>query len=746
MRMSVRFFVLFCALSAFFAAKAAELEFVPLFHSCSIICTMKYDFKDCAISYREKGTSRWLPAFEPVKDNNYSFKFRTSAVDLKPDTVYEVRAELKWGRMKDAAEGTFRTWAEKVPVARTVTLTPEKVKNGLVIKDKGTPRGWVRYTAAPGTVIDGGMKKYALMVDKAEYVILENLTVRGGASGAVYLNECKFVRLINCDISGWGDPQNWKYDKTTGLMRDSRGRALYNKNGIFINHGFGQVIERCYIHDPLQSSNCWYYGHPNGPQGIAPEKPRATVIRYSDICGSDLRWWNDGVAGNHNFDLDGGLNRDCDVYGNFIAFANDDAIELDGGQQNVRFFRNLIENCFMGVSIQGCMTGPSYIFENRIVDMYNEFMFRSSAIKTADAWCGHYAAAHFYNNTTDQSGAKLRLCRNFRIVARNNILEEIVDGGSGRFSFLGIAWDHNLLKVRSGKKNFIGDANFTDPARGIYTLKKNSPARNRGAVVPGLNDRASRDLGAPQELELPFRPFPLTLPDGRRAAFTVKQGRASAPQKITVRAAAPVDFAVRRSEDADWYQVTPARARLKAGETLTLTVKLLPEKMKSRVNYRSTFFLRTPDGWSRPVSVAAVTDFKYPPLAKRPGVMVFTPGAPFRRLPDGGVRFDGKGKEWKIPFELKEDSNVVIAAEARALEPVGQHDSISLGMDDEEPGYCPLPGARTYSSISTREYRSVRAREYKLKKGKHVLTVAPRESLDLRGIAIVSDVRALEER
>ena len=733
------------SLLGFPAVEALELEFSPLFHSCGVRCAAEYDFnkyefRDCRITYREKGTSEWLPAFEPVRDDNGSFKVRTSLVDLKPDTEYEVKADLKLRSRNDSKTGTFRTWAEKVPVAKTICLTPEMVKNSFVIRDKGKPDGWIRYTAAPGTVIDGTGKTAALLVDRAEYVIIDGLTVRGGKHNAVCLNQCRYVRLVNCDISAWCDPENWKFDPATGRLRDKYGNPLYNKNAIFLNRGFGQVIERCYIHDPLLSANSWFYGHPDGPQGIAAEKPRSTVIRYNDICGSDLKWWNDAIASSSNFDLDGGLNRDCDVYGNFLAFANDDAVELDGGQQNVRFFRNLIENCYMGVSIQGCMTGPSFIFDNRIVDLRNEFMTRASAFKTADTWYGRYAASFFYHNTTDQSAARLPLCRFFRITARNNILEA-VSGPPNRFPFLKIAADHNLLKTDFEKKNFVGDARFTDPVRSIYTLQEDSPARGKAVPIPGLNSRTSKDLGAPPDLELPFRPFGLSLTAGRRAAFTVKLGAASAPQEITVRASAPVTFSVRKSQDSDWYIVTPAQASLKAGETLTLTVKLLPEKMKTRINYRSVFFLRTSEGWSRPVSVAAVTDFKYPPMNERPGLMSFTPGAPFRPVPDGGVRFEGRNREWKIPFELKEAGGAYIILEVRALDPVPLHDSVSLGMDDEKPYYCGL------APVFTTRYNAVRARQYKsLSKGKHVLRVVPRESLDLKNVYIMTDVRALEER
>ena len=720
-----------------FQCIGAELEFAPLFHSCGVICRTKELMQECSVTYRKKGSSEWLPAFEAVYDPSFGEKFRTSIVDLEPDTEYEVRAVLSRKKLRETAAGTFRTWAEKVPVGKTIVLTPERLKKGLVITSRGKADSWIRYTAAPGTVIDGKDAKTAVTLKEAEYVILENLTIRGGANNAVSLDNCKHVRLVNCDIGFWGDPENWTFDGATGRMRNRAGQPLWNKNAIFINRGEGIVIERCYIHDPLLSANNWVYAHPDGSQGIAAFKPRSTVIRYNDICASDLKWWNDGIAGNRNFDLDGGLNRDCDVYGNFLAFANDDGIELDGGQQNVRFFRNHIENCFMGVSIQGCMTGPSFIFENRIVDLRDEFLSRSSAFKTADIWGGHYAASFFYNNTTDQSAARIRLCRNFRIVAVNNILEAVVPSPIS-FPFLKTAWHHNLVKSGAARGNFTGAAGFADPERGIYTLKEDSPARGKAAVIPGLNNRASRDLGAPQNLELPYRPFPLTLTDGRKVTFTVKKGRADPPQTVTVRADAPVSFTVRKSKDSDWYEVTPAQARLKAGEKLTLTVKIDPGKMNSRNHYRSAFFLRSPEGWSRPVSVAAVTDFKYPPLVPGEKVRVFVPEKNFAKLPGGAVRFAGRGKTVSFPFEVKKSVSAFLCAEVRITAESGKS-SVYACVDSTKPEVCTVRTPETEWHLAT-------LKRYTLAPGKHTLTVSPRETLELKAFYLIFDDAALKER
>ncbi|MBO5723731.1 MAG: right-handed parallel beta-helix repeat-containing protein, partial [Lentisphaeria bacterium] len=317
-----------------FGICAGELHFEPLFHSSSVYFRSE-KVRQCRIFYREKGSQEWLETFEPQFDSTAPAQYRTSIVNLKENTEYEVQVQIRVGtRNRINAKGTFRTWADRVPIAKTIVLTPEQVKNGYAIRNvKGKADGWIRYTTKPGTVVRAkkGVRQ-ALLVDRCEYVIVENMVIRGGDTHGVVLDHCKYVRLRNLDISNWFNPEGWWFEKKNGRIRNARYKHLYSHNGIDIRFGYGQVIERCYIHDPALTSNEWRYGHPDGPQGIGPCKPRSTVIRYNDICGSDLKWWNDGIAGPYNFDADGGLNRDCDVYGNYIAFANDDGIELDGGQ------------------------------------------------------------------------------------------------------------------------------------------------------------------------------------------------------------------------------------------------------------------------------------------------------------------------------------------------------------------------------------------------------------------------------
>ena len=730
---------------------AGKIEFFPTFNSCAVNVPAEKR-QNCKVFYREKNSSTWLESFETTYDGNYYEKYRTSLIDLKENSEYEVKAEISSRRATQTLKGTFRTWSEKVPVAKTIVLTQAQVKNGFVISAKGKPNGWIRYTAAPGTVLRAGFNRPLLHLKGAEYVIVENMTLRGGSYG-VLMENCKYVRLKNLDISAWGgNPADWKIDRKTGRSINSKGRQLPGFSGICLTRGFGQVIERCYIHNPGTSSHEWRYGHPGGPDAIAAFKPESTVIRYNDICGNDKKWFDDGVAGNNNFDQDGGLNKNCDFHGNFVAFANDDAIELDGGQQNVRCFRNHFENSFVGISIQGCITGPSFVFENRLVDMGSEFGQTISAFKTADTWANIYAASFIYNNVFADTPCTLGLCSVFRIVAKNNIFEgyKIPSKGSALLTLLRTEVANNLLTASGrDKKNFTGDPLFTDSARGIYTLKKNSPARKKGVKIPGLN-RPNPDLGIPAGMELPCRPFPLSLTAGRKVNFTVAKGRASAPQTITAKASAPVTVKVVKSEDSDWYTVTPAAASFKKGEPVKFTVKVIPSKMKDRIHYRNTFFLRTADGWSRPVSVRAKTDFVYPEtFAGNPDIFEYTFGAPFPKRPEGGVRLRDNNKDTvKIEFELKEDGMTGIYALAK--DALGKnYGSVSLGIDTDDLTICQFPDSywRPWRTKLTGErYNLMRMRMVYLKKGKHYLMIQPRKTIDLKKLYITQDVTLTEQR
>ncbi|MDX9979289.1 MAG: right-handed parallel beta-helix repeat-containing protein, partial [Lentisphaeria bacterium] len=369
-------------------------EAVPLFNACAFYFpSPRRD--SLAVSYRQVG-GPWQRAFATPYITEDSM-YRGSIVDLAEDTAYELR--LADGDGTVLAETTFRTWASEVPVARTVVLDETNFDGHLQIRESGSPEGWIRYTAKPGFVLRNDRTGPLLELERAKYILLDGLTLRGGLKDAIAIRRCEHIRVVNCDIAGWGRIGTQRFDRD-GVFYTEEGGAINWDTAILVSRSLGTVVERCYVHDPVTTANSWYYSHPAGPQAVGIDKPRSTVLRYNDFIGSDEHRWNDAVEGAGNFHPDGGFNRDADIYGNLMCFANDDAIEIDGGQINVRVHRNLFEGCLCGVSIQGCMAGPSYVFRNLLKNMGDERGMAGQTIKTSSNGSGKSAVSFLFANTS----------------------------------------------------------------------------------------------------------------------------------------------------------------------------------------------------------------------------------------------------------------------------------------------------------------------------------------------------------
>jgi len=557
------------------------LRVTPLFNGCSVVWGSATEIQGLALEYRAKDAAGWKKA-PPIPYFDNCKNYRGSILNLKESTDYVFRLIADG---KTHAEGTFRTWSTVVPIAKTVEIDPSTVTWPMKIAEKGTADGWIRYTTKPGVVIDTKGAE-AFLVNGAEYVIFDDMVLRGGRRpNMIKISNAKGVRVRNCEIFDWGRESKPNYAHKGLWAEVVRPYATVNFDGaIEIGRGASEVVvERCYVHDAHSRANSWYYAHPAGPEAVTMCCPdHSTVLRWNDFVGSDIHPWNDAVEGSGNFSDDGGFNRDAEIYGNFMIYSNDDSIELDGGQQNVRCYGNRFEASGCGVSIQGCMVSPTYVYDNLLSGLGEEHHLVMQTIKTS--------SFDFFGNGS------------WAWIAGNTFWGE----GSG-------------VGVYPGSKNPLGLG-----ARYNVVSNRFSGARQK---LGGMQKMAYRvdegntyeDTAFPEE-ELdgnyPKRPLRFTLD---RVRISLKEPFAQQTVTATSKSDNPIPFRVRINEDFDWFKVTPAEGVIPPKGSLKLTVTFDAAKMKTFRRYRGAFLVQDMHGLSRPVSLWCTTTVVPPYHAEKPG-------------------------------------------------------------------------------------------------------------------------------
>ena len=594
-----------------------KLTFVPGFAGCSFYYPAANGNK-IEVTFREAGKGEFKPVLTPSYNRREKL-WRGSIVNLQENTVYEVKISANG---KTAATGKFTTKGALPKIAKTIVLNEKNFKGGtLTITAKGKPDGWIRYTCAPGFVLKNDRKNPLIVLKRAKYVILDQLVLAGGGHEAVVVNYSSNIRITRCDISGWGRPDAKQDFETLGGKYgyiDAKGnlRSTNYSAGITLNYGDNILIEKCYIHDPAGHANSWRYSHPSGPCAIFAVCPHSTTIRYNDLVANDLGRWNDAVEGLYNFNEDGGFNRDAEIYGNFMIFCQDDNIELDGGQQNVRCFGNRFEASYCGVSIQGCMSGPCYVFNNMFVSTGDQFGNSGQNIKTSTGGSGLDAIAYVLNNSFTGGGVGFGMNKLLKAVVMNNAFDTSNVCNKENMKKIGSVSDYNVMPESAeavpGKNGKLTAPGYLNAANAVLEPAENSVLRGSGAVIPNFTAEKDVNIGAFQNgTILPLRPMPVKT-SVNKLNFDVKNGKA-ASQNFTVSVCGKNHksaFEVVKSTTCDWFEVTPAKGVFESGKKITFTVKVKPELMNAQHLYRGAFLLRQEDGFTRPVSVYATTEFR----------------------------------------------------------------------------------------------------------------------------------------
>lgn len=610
-------------------------EAVPTFESIGICVDFAGGLGSKTVGcvrYRPEGSAPWREGLNLVPCIPER-QLRGSLLGLTPDTAYEIECRLVAPGVREEKPVVLhaRTWQEDVPIAETRAL-PAPESGGMVkIDTQGKPDGWILYRTAAGssTAIDAGSKgEHALLITNAAYVIVEGFEVRGGRRDSVRVSKSHHVRIRHSDIAGWGDPGTAKDGLENGRFVDASGRVINYQAGVHVCDGSSQVVvEHCFIHAPRGTANSWAYGHPAGPQGVILDRTGGNnVVRYNDLIGSETHWWNDAIESIANGEVSGGPYRDTDIYGNVLAFSNDDGTELDGGQINVRYWHDWIAWALCGISCAPNRSGPSYVFRNVVATLGEERESAGSAFKMGGAALspGLNFIAH---NTIFGSGGGLRSVGYgkgpdrgaYVAVSRNNVF-----AGSGHQDLLNIStdprndFDYDLTSrggvrlATGGEKHAVTAVpTFIAAAQGDLRLAEGSAGIDQGCVLPGMNDGfAGRapDMGAFEAdqagPDFPPRPHGLSvLPLRATAPAPQRAGKSS----VIVQLVAPpcVGKSWRAEPNSPWLSCTPAQGAT-TGEPMPVRIEITADG-REQPRYRGAVTFRTDRGCGRTVMIDAGT-------------------------------------------------------------------------------------------------------------------------------------------
>ncbi|MDD5483819.1 MAG: right-handed parallel beta-helix repeat-containing protein [Kiritimatiellae bacterium] len=796
---------------------AVKILTAPSFNCCGIYFNPESEPDGkCVLEYREKenGGDKWRQAYPPVYSRADKM-CRGSIVNLAEDTAYEVRITpppgLSAPEEKTAFFTEFKTWSSSPPIKKTIRIANDLSCNGhLVITNEGGPDGWLKYTGDTDFVLKGDSgQKPAVLLQGAKYVILENLAINGGYRHAVSVENSENIRIINCDISGWGRVGEQDFHRD-GKYYLPDGAYVDCDNGVNIWESLNVVIERCYIHDPRNRANSWTFSHPAGPHAVMVKSRGGTVLRFNDFIGSDARRWNDAVGGYRNCAATGGFYRDADVHGNLFAFANDDGLELDGGAMNIRCFQNKFEGSLCGISIGPCLLGPAYVFRNLIVNPGEEHHRGGEAFKNGGGDIYDAGQILFFNNTVYGKCAAYGAYAPFtnhpvmdvKGTMRNNLFE--CRGGKHVFDF-GIEhllkrkndFDYDLYWLGCQKldealqlRRELADAKyeahgifakpgFAGVGNGDFRLAPDSPGVDRGVTVPNFCESfggQAPDIGAfeqGEEIPLPYRPIPVCL-DKYQMNF-IQDGQGNWPaQKITAKVKGrdyKTKFKIVKNESFDWFNVEPSSGLLNSGGNIQFTVKIITEKAVNFGVDRGLFLLRQEDGYSRPVSVYAISRGHVNLRPGTKGINVYleaetAKGADwFAGKEQNDVSGQksvylnylkgGKGKGLQFEVEAPKDGEYMFFARVKSEWPTPSHDSFYVSLDNSEPQIADVQSEEDWAWVKLTVRRPLAEPgmpcllangSFKLSRGKHNVTLYPRESLFVDVLLMTDNLDFMNDR
>ncbi len=624
---------------------SGRLELHPTFENCSVYLNLLPEERNKKLKveffYRKAGKGTYLPTLPPAEVVQ-EHAWRGSVFNLEENTAYDFKALITAQGYKKEVKGNFRTLNSKVPF-ETVVLQPGKCTVKIT---SGTPDKYKRYTSKGKVITAVNGSEAVFLLKDLKYIIFDDMVIDAqGAQNGFKLDNCSNIIIRNCEVYNFGrksaGPRYGASMYYNGGMHDATGKLLYDDLAFRLFQTRNVLIERCFVHDPAYPSQTWLYAHPSGPGCIKVMDCRNTVVRWNDFVGRDDRRFIDHIIGPPNGSLRGGFARDADIYGNFFAFSNDDAAELEGGAMNIRFYENRIEGVLSGVSTGPISLGPTYLIGNLFTNPGDDDGSFSLAYKNGggtkdvnhtrgklymlhntvgDSWIAKYGVGSFsipHKNYYPSCKAYLRnnIIRSwgrfyhrtwhlFNTDCNGDLLERLP--GSKEEN---IAMDMEGIK-KSGleKQGIFAPVKYMDGPNGNYALMVDSPGYNKAI---GQNNfyfypHCGAYRGVPGEW-FPKRPLSMY------ADKTEMHWQKGDCTSRTVTVAAPAGRKIKLFANDDFFTVKltsesqPGKYRNHGilFKKYTYTVTLQEEKMQAPRRYSGAILFRTAEGLSLPVTLFA---------------------------------------------------------------------------------------------------------------------------------------------
>jgi hypothetical protein len=324
------------------------------------------------VRFRESGSSAWtagMPLFRVPAGSNQGFswtnKLSGSLFDLTQNTAYDIELTLSdpdGGSAVCTVTATTRPEPGPASNATVISVTPATFSanassaqpGDILLLAPGTYSGFtfgkdgaqnqpivIRGSAQEDVIVNGDVR-----LDNRAYVHVESLTV----NGKIKFNSADYIAVQRCSV-------------------------VTTEHGIIAYNG----CIGCYIADNVVIGSTIWADSTLGASGDNLGEGICLTGPGNVICHNRVKGFRDCIS---FLEDAGAVNQACmDVYGNDIYVGADDGIEADFAMGNCRIMRNRLTNCFVGLSSQPSLGGPTYFIRNVMYNIvYSPFKLHRGSI------------------------------------------------------------------------------------------------------------------------------------------------------------------------------------------------------------------------------------------------------------------------------------------------------------------------------------------------------------------------------